>query len=316
VLILHIVLEAMTDSARKSFVEHGGFRVLKRWIKVAEDEECVDELRLAMKVLDRLPFLEAIVKESEIGKSIKRLLKFKSEKVEESTLTALYADVRNLMTSWKQKLSAIMMEARKRNEIPKQLSGDFKDAGEYVAAIQQALPADLAHVPEEPEVADLPNEVGMDMDVKEEKAIGESDSYLSSNGEYSAMAREGEGVDLTTPESVDEEEEPMSVSPPPASPQRGSPPRSPLKGVGSPVRGPQLDIDVSGNTNTSAMASVGVSLKGINRLRDRSRGTDRMIEGARRLNEALKRQNAVSDSAAESATAEQVPEGKTYAHAL
>ena len=96
-LCLRILSNCMTPKCGQSFITFGGLRLLKRWIKVAEDEDCVDELRVIVNLCKVLPFDGQALKDTEIGKSIRRLLKFRSSS---PNLDHLFADVRNLMQHW------------------------------------------------------------------------------------------------------------------------------------------------------------------------------------------------------------------------
>lgn len=96
-LCLRILTKCMTPECGQSFITFGGLRLLKRWIKVAEDEDCVDELRVIVTLCKVLPFDGQALKDTEIGKSIRRLLKFRSDS---TNLDLLFTDVRNLIQHW------------------------------------------------------------------------------------------------------------------------------------------------------------------------------------------------------------------------
>lgn len=97
-LCLHIVAEALSEDCAKFFVENGGLRLLKRWLRNAEEENCLAELRQIVFTCKKLPFDENVVRDSEIGKHIKRLLKFKS--ANHSDVVSLHAEVKSLMSAW------------------------------------------------------------------------------------------------------------------------------------------------------------------------------------------------------------------------
>ena len=103
-LCLHILLNCMPlIPVAKSFISHGGLRLLKRWMIEAADNEKIDELCMIVKLLKALPFDLKAVKDIEIGKSIKKLRKLTSEN---STTLAkitktLYKEVDSLMELWK-----------------------------------------------------------------------------------------------------------------------------------------------------------------------------------------------------------------------
>jgi hypothetical protein len=96
-LCLHILSNCISTKCGQSFIAFGGLRLLKRWIKVAEEEDCVDELTVIVTLCKRLPFDGEALKVTEIGKSIKKLLKFRSSS---TNLELLYTAVRSLMQHW------------------------------------------------------------------------------------------------------------------------------------------------------------------------------------------------------------------------
>jgi cell division septation protein DedD len=96
-LCLYVLTNSISLRSAQHFVKNGVFRLLKRWIKVAEEEDCVDELCTIVKLCKKLPFDTQIVKETEIGKAIKKLLKFKSET---TSVEPLYSEVKSLMELW------------------------------------------------------------------------------------------------------------------------------------------------------------------------------------------------------------------------
>ena len=105
-LCLYILSNCMTSKCGQSFITFGGLRLLKRWIKVAEEEDCVDELRIIVTLCKLLPFDGQALKDTEIGKSIKRLLKFKSTA---TSIESLYSDVRNLMQHWTNHVKGVIV---------------------------------------------------------------------------------------------------------------------------------------------------------------------------------------------------------------
>jgi hypothetical protein len=107
-LCLHILSNCMESKCGQSFITFGGLRLLKRWIKVAEEEDCVNELRIIVNICKVLPFDGQAVKDTEIGKSIKKLLKFRSHS---TLIDSLYADVKSLMQHWTNHLKGAMTTA-------------------------------------------------------------------------------------------------------------------------------------------------------------------------------------------------------------
>ena len=74
-LLVEVLSQHTSESCEKLFVLHGGLRLLKIWIKIAEEENNLHELIQLVRLCRKLPFDEKAVKETGgIGKSIKKLL--------------------------------------------------------------------------------------------------------------------------------------------------------------------------------------------------------------------------------------------------
>ena len=101
-LCLHILLHCMPTAAAKAFIPHGGMRLLKRWMLEAAEDERVDELCSILKLLQHLPFDLQAVKDTEIGKSVKKLRKLQSETASVNTKITkfLFKEVDALMEQW------------------------------------------------------------------------------------------------------------------------------------------------------------------------------------------------------------------------
>ena len=101
-LLVEVLSQHTSESCEKLFVLHGGLRLLKIWIKIAEEENNLHELIQLVRLCRKLPFDEKAVKETGgIGKSIKKLLKYKSPAKE---LSQLYDEVHSLMDHWTQQV--------------------------------------------------------------------------------------------------------------------------------------------------------------------------------------------------------------------
>ena len=78
ILCLHILKERFhITNCGRCFIESGGYRLLKKYIKLADEEDSVHELIMIVCICKALPFDAEIIKDSEIGKIINKLLKFK-----------------------------------------------------------------------------------------------------------------------------------------------------------------------------------------------------------------------------------------------
>lgn len=131
-ICLYILSNCMTSKCGQSFITFGGLRLLKRWIKVAEEEDCVDELRIIITLCKSLPFDAQAVKDTEIGKSIRRLLKFRSNS---TNIEMLYTEVRNLMQHWTNHVKGVIVSESQHIEI-----SESKDVlPDIVAELSQRL---------------------------------------------------------------------------------------------------------------------------------------------------------------------------------
>ena len=131
-LCLYILSNCMTSKCGQSFITFGGLRLLKRWIKVAEEEDCVDELRIIITLCKSLPFDAQAVKDTEIGKSIRRLLKFRSNS---TNIEMLYTEVRNLMQQWTNHVKGVIVSESQQLEITE----SCKILPDIVAELSQRL---------------------------------------------------------------------------------------------------------------------------------------------------------------------------------
>ena len=96
-LCLYLIGHNLSTSCSRQFVVDGGFKILKRWVKQAEDEDNVEELRTIVILCKQLPFDKMAAKETQIGKDIKKLLKYKSPTHDVETL---HAEIKDLITTW------------------------------------------------------------------------------------------------------------------------------------------------------------------------------------------------------------------------
>lgn len=101
------------------FVENGGFRILRRWMKLAEDNDNVEELRFILTVCENLPFVESAVRHAEIGKSIKRISKHVSSSGRNTS--ELYAAANRVMDLWKKQILSTPEDAGAKTETQKPL---------------------------------------------------------------------------------------------------------------------------------------------------------------------------------------------------
>jgi hypothetical protein len=78
VLCLHILQNCLSEPCQTYFVEDGGLRILKQWIKVAQEQTCINELKSILKLLKKLPPHMEQVKSSGIDSIFKTLKKWEN----------------------------------------------------------------------------------------------------------------------------------------------------------------------------------------------------------------------------------------------
>lgn len=138
---MEILQNLLEPSQQKEFIAFGGYRLLKRWIKNAEDEDFVDELRLLVKLCLNLPFDSNAAKHSEIGKSIKKLQKHQSKSGHD--VAGLYSDVQHLMDHWKEMVhqAAVLrqeqqqIEEERKEQLKQQAPSQQKQVEKHIASI-------------------------------------------------------------------------------------------------------------------------------------------------------------------------------------
>jgi len=99
-LSLHILSTSLSEQCQKQFVLEGGYRLLRRWIKLAKDDDCIDELEAIVELLRKLPFHAIAATETEIGKSVKFLKKMKSQR----STVKLVEKIDLMIDEWKRRV--------------------------------------------------------------------------------------------------------------------------------------------------------------------------------------------------------------------
>lgn len=97
-ICLHVITKSLSREAKEWFVLDGGLKVLRRWVNQGLQADRIILLSRIVEVCLALPFDIDSAKSSEIGKSMKRILKHKSAVNDTSNVCAL---VKRLMTEWK-----------------------------------------------------------------------------------------------------------------------------------------------------------------------------------------------------------------------
>lgn len=101
-LCIHALATKLSEQCEKDFLKFGGYRIIKRWFQLAENEDSVGELVKLLKLCRKLPFDEAAIREANIGKVIRKLKKFKSSKGS-AGVGELNTQIENIMTKWRAK---------------------------------------------------------------------------------------------------------------------------------------------------------------------------------------------------------------------
>jgi len=116
-LLVEILTSQTSESCEKQFVSHGGLRLLKLWIKIAEEENNLHELIALVKLCRKLPFDEKAIKETGgLGKSIRKLLKFKHSSPDLNTLNE---EIRALVGHWTQQAENAMNSSTQKAAVVK-----------------------------------------------------------------------------------------------------------------------------------------------------------------------------------------------------
>ena len=164
--MIHVLQTSVTESALSSFCELGGLRVLRLWIDQSIECDEIEILRSIISLLSKIPFDMTYVKQSEIGKAIKKASKLTSN---ERDVSNLQEETKSLMTLWKEKMEAHATSSStasntkvvsKLGDLPaivKEMDGRlFKKRGPYIP-------------PEEPKPQSPKKKVVVD--VKEDQAL-------------------------------------------------------------------------------------------------------------------------------------------------
>jgi hypothetical protein len=219
-ICLYILSNCMTPKCGQSFITFGGLR----WIKVAEEEDCVDELRIIITLCKSLPFDAQAVKDTEIGKSIRRLLKFRSNS---TNIEMLYTEVRNLMQHWTNHVKGVIVSESQQTEI-----SESKD-------VLPDIVIELSHR--------LLKERGLPMTISATSHSADQDNSKSSDYDFQSNGRAPLGVlDVTSPHDMRDD-----TSTPPLTPTAAASSSS----FNDPSRPGVLDALAIGKNAASAVSS-------------------------------------------------------------
>ena len=78
-LCLHILQKCLSKPCQALFVEDGGLRLLKQWIKDAQEQKLINEIKTILKVLQKLPFHEEKAKCCGLVDTLLKLAKWESK---------------------------------------------------------------------------------------------------------------------------------------------------------------------------------------------------------------------------------------------
>jgi hypothetical protein len=100
-LCVYVATHKLVVETRKDFMRFGGLRIVKRWLRSAEESDNVHEMIALVDLCHKLPFDEVAIRDVGIGKVIKKLLKFQSSSG--GDVAALQSQVEKLIALWRAK---------------------------------------------------------------------------------------------------------------------------------------------------------------------------------------------------------------------
>ena len=72
-LCLHILQKNMSSACEHAFVQEGGLRLLKQWIKTSKEQKCINELKSICKLLKKLPYYSEQLSSCGFSQTLKSL---------------------------------------------------------------------------------------------------------------------------------------------------------------------------------------------------------------------------------------------------
>ena len=120
-MALEVLTNYLAPAQAKEFVMFGGFRLLRRWLREAEEEDSLFEMLAIIKLAAKLPFDSNSIKVSEIGKLIKRLQKYQPKHANHYTtieVNEFLQAVNQVVDSWKEQLQMISKTKKAQAEAP------------------------------------------------------------------------------------------------------------------------------------------------------------------------------------------------------
>lgn len=165
-MCIYLLLEKLSDDCANDFSKFGGLRIVKRWLRIAEENDRVPEMTVLVKLCNKLPFNELAVKEVGIGKIIRKLLKFQSPSG--SDVTNLHAEIEKLMANWRAKQMEIVSNRALQNAVTEtahaaKVTSSDKPLSGLVLAISDRLTQQRGHpTTATPHSQDMAHQRGVD----------------------------------------------------------------------------------------------------------------------------------------------------------
>lgn len=129
--------DKLSEDCANDFSKFGGLRIVKRWLKLAEESDRIAEMTVLVKLCNKLPFNELAVKEVGIGKIIRKLLKFQSPSG--GDVTSLHTEIDKLMSNWRAKQMEIASKQGANGTDAKMEKASDKPPSGLVLAISDRL---------------------------------------------------------------------------------------------------------------------------------------------------------------------------------
>lgn len=184
-MAIEIIRHHIPEALHTMFVSYGGFRLLKDWLEDAEKDRHLHFLIAVIKLCRILPFDKLAIKQSEIGKMIRKLTRFESRRKEQ--LEVLKQEVDLIMKEWRDKQQLASQLEREQNEELKLKEEQANARKQEIEAKEESTTQQKQSQSQQPKVESQPQNISSSLSHNKKTTTTTAASIINSGSNASIV---------------------------------------------------------------------------------------------------------------------------------